>query len=472
MFTSKTYADRREKLKQQIESGLILFLGNNESPMNFPNNHYLFRQDSSFLYFYGLDSPGLAATIDVDENKEVIYGNDLTVDEVVWFGPQLKLAEKATQAGLMDSRPFNELEVIIKRAQQKGRKIHFLPQYRSDNTLFLGEILGVQLAQINQSVSRELVKAVINQRSVKCTDEIEQIEAALDITYEMQTYAMRNAKPGMVEREISGAMKGIALSMGGQLAFPIIYTVHGETLHNFNHSNVMQAGDLAVNDCGASSGTHYASDITRTCPVSGRFTEKQEYIYRIVLNALELGISLAKPKAKYMDVHLSACGVIATGLQDLGVMKGDTMEAVAAGAHALFFPHGLGHLMGLDVHEMESLGEDLVGYDEETQRSDQFGLCYLRLGKKLQTGYVLTVEPGIYFIPELIDMWKAEKRHAQFINYDEVDKYREFRGIRLEENVVIQKDGARILGKPIPNAIDEVENLASGYHRRRPTDAV
>ncbi|MFQ6113426.1 MAG: aminopeptidase P family protein [bacterium] len=461
MFNAEIYRQRRNLLKQQIGSGFILFLGNQESPMNYADNPYPFRQDSSFLYFWGLDSPGLAAIINVDEDKEVLLGNDLTVEQIVWTGPQETISKKAEKAGVTASRPLHELEPLVKKANQKGQTVHYLPQYRADNKLLLSSLMEIEASKINQSVSTDLVKAVISQRSIKSEEEIAQIEAALDITYEMHTMAMKMTRPGMVEREVAGAMEGLVLSRGGQVAFPIIFSVHGETLHNPFHNNVMQAGDIVVNDSGAVSAIHYASDITRTIPVSGKFAEKQAHIYEIVLDALELAIQAIKPGKKFKEIHLLASKCLATGLKDLGLMKGNVVEAVEAGAHALFFQCGLGHMMGLDVHDMEALGEDLVGYDEETRRSSQFGLSHLRLGKRLKPYYVLTVEPGIYFIPQLIDQWKAQKRFPEFINYEMVEKFRDFGGIRIEEDIVVTEDGCRILGKPIPRTIQEIEDLAS-----------
>ncbi len=461
MFDADIYIHRRNQLKQQIQSGLILFLGNQESPMNYPDNPYPFRQDSSFLYFWGLDFPGLAGIIDVDEDEEIILGDDFTMDDIIWMGPQSTLNEKCQGAGVSKSVPYNHLEEIIKTAINQSRTIHFIPQYRADNILKLANLLKISSLEINNQVSTNLIKAVVSQREIKSKEEVEQIEAALEIAYEMQTLAMKMSGPGLVEREVSGAMEGLVSSKGGLVAFPIIFSVHGETLHNHFHGNLMQAGDIAVNDSGGESVLHYASDITRTIPVSGKFTERQKDIYQLVLSIQESAIKAIKPGVQYKDIHLLASRKLASGMKDLGFMKGNVDDAIAAGAHGLFFPHGLGHQMGLDVHDMEDLGEDFVGYTEELKRSSQFGLSALRLAKTLLPGFVVTVEPGIYFIPELIDRWKSENKFTEFINYDRVEQYKDFGGIRLEDDVLVEKGGYRVLGKPIPKTIAEVEQVAS-----------
>ena len=461
MFSTETYVARRARLKEQVGSGLLLFLGNNESPVNFPDNWYPHRQDSNFLYFWGLNSPGLAATIDLESGTETIYGDDLTVDQIVWMGSHPLLKERAVAAGVTDTKPFNALEETIKTAKDAGRTIQFLPQYRHDNMMFLSDLLGLAPGHVNDAVTLGFVKAVIAQRSIKSDEELREIEVALEVTYDMHTYAMKQAKPGMTERDIAGAMQGIAVAGGGNLAYPVIFTVDGQTLHNHYYGNTMKAGDIAVNDSGAEAASGYASDITRTIPIGGKFIGRQRDIYQIVLDSMESGIEKCRPGVPFKEVHLHCARLLVDGLTQLGVMRGDSEEAVQAGAHAMFFQCGTGHMMGLDVHDMEDLGEELVGYDANVQRSSQFGLCYLRLGKPLQPGYVVTVEPGIYVIPELIDMWKGEKKLAEFINYDELEKWRDFGGVRVEENVVITQDGYRILGKPIPKTMDDVEALAS-----------
>ncbi len=461
MFASKIYVQRRSVLKEKIASGILLFLGNEESPMNYPANTYSFRQDSTFLYYWGLDNPSLAAVIDIDDRKEIVFGDDPTVDEIVWTGPQSSIQEKSVRVGVTETRPLSKLGEVLGAAVQKGRKIHFLRQYRPENVLKIERLLGIHPRQVRELASTEFTRAVVNQRSIKSKEEIEQIELAVNISRRMQMTAMRMTKPGMYEREVVGMMEGLAVSSGGSLAFPIIFSVHGETLHNHYYGNKMKSGNIVVNDSGAESPLHYASDLTRTFPVSGKFTQRQREVYQIVFQAQRKAIEMINPGAEFREVHLTACKTLAAGLKDLGLMKGNVEEAVRAGAHAMFFQCGLGHMMGLDVHDMEDLGEEFVGYDDQTKRSEQFGLCYLRLAKALQAGFVVTVEPGIYLIPELISAWKAEKKFAEFINYDVVAKYERFGGIRIEDDVLVLQKGCRVLGKKIPKTIAEVETLCS-----------
>lgn len=460
MFSANTYVERRNKLKSKIKSGILLIPGNEEAPMNYPANSYTYRQDSTFLYYFGLDRDGLFAVIDIDNNKDIIFGYDYTIDDIVWMGPQPKIAESAQKVGVSETYPLEKLDDFIKEAKSSGREIHYLPQYRFQNMIRLEKLLGTKSYEINNHRSEEFTVAVIEQRSVKSKEELKEINFALDISYEMNTTAMRLAQTGKTEREIYGALNGIANSMGRGVSFPVICSVHGETLHNHHYDNIMNDGDLLLIDSGAESLLHYASDITRTFPVNGKFTNKQKEIYNIVLSSQLKAIETVKPGIRFREVHLQAAEVIADGLRNLGLMKGDPKEAVAKGAHALFFPHGLGHAMGLDVHDLEALGENLVGYDKDTKRSDQFGLAYLRFAKDLQPGYVLTIEPGIYFIPELIDKWKSENKFTEFINYDKVESYKDFGGIRIEDDIVVTESGCEVLGnKPIPKTIDEVEEI-------------
>jgi len=461
MFPATVYIERRERLRTQIESGLILFLGNDDSPMNYADNPYPFRQDSSFLYFFGLDSPGLAAVLDVDEGTECVFGDDLTVNDIIWMGPQPPLREKCQQIGISRTAPRARLHEVLAQAVQKGRTIHFLPQYRPENILRTQKLLGIGPATVQSRASEMLIRAVVEQRSIKTPEEIEQIEAALDISYEMQTTAMKLTRPGVFERQVVGVMEAIALSQGVRLAFPTIFSVHGETLHNPYHGNLMKDGDIAVNDSGAESRLHYASDVTRTIPVGGRFTQRQREIYDIVLTAQEKALAAIKPGVEFRDIHRLACVALASGLKDLGLMKGDPAEAVQANAHTLFFQCGVGHMLGLDVHDMEPLGEDYVGYTDTIKRNPEFGWRSLRLGKALEPGFVITVEPGLYFIGELIDRCKAEQKYAPYIDYDTVEKYRDFGGVRIEDDVLVTKDGCRVLGRKIPKSIEEVEALAS-----------
>ncbi len=459
MFNSKIYVQRRKRLREQVKSGLILFLGNEESPMNYPSNTYSFRQDSSFLYFCGLDFPSLAAVIDVDEDKDIVFGNDVNIEDIIWMGYQPSMKEKAMPVGIKETMPLDALGATIKQAIQRGKKIHYLPPYRPEIKLKLAGLLNIKPDSVKGRASVELIKAVIAQRSVKIKEEIEEIEKAHKVTYEMHTTAMKMARSGVYEREIVGKIEGIAFSHGCGLAFPTILTINGQILHNHYHGNRLKKGRLLVNDSGAESAMHYAADITRTVPVDGKFSQKQKEVYEIVLGAQETAIQSIAPGTKYRDVHFKAAKFIASGLKELGLMKGDTDEAVKAGAHALFFPHGIGHMLGLDVHDMEDLGEDHVGYDAKTKRSDQFGLAYLRLAKELQPGYVLTVEPGIYFIPALIDKWKKEKKFPQFISYEKLEKYRDFGGVRIEDNVLVNDKGRRVLGRPIFKTVKEVERI-------------
>jgi Xaa-Pro aminopeptidase len=453
-------------LKQSVKSGLLLFLGNEESSMNYAANVYPFRQDSSFLYYWGLDEPGLAAVIDLDSGEEILFGDDLEVEDVVWMGVQKSMADKADLVGVKRSMRVGELQSIIGRALTQRRPVHYIPQYRPENKLRMEALLGITANSVNHFTSLTFIQAVIKQRSYKSPEEIAEIEKALEVLYNLHVFAMRNMKPGLYEREIAGEIMARAFGQGMPLSFPIIFSVRGETLHNPYHHNLMQAGQLAVNDCGVESPLHYASDITRTIPVSGKFTSQQRDIYQTVLEGQVAAIAAIKPGIKYRDIHLLTAKVMAGKLKEIGLMKGDTDEAVAQGAHALFFPHGLGHMMGLDVHDMENLGENYVGYDEEAQRSSQFGLAYLRMARKLEPGFVLTVEPGVYFIPALIDQWKAAGRFNDFINYSGLDGYLEFGGVRIEDDVLVTESGNRVLGKPIPKSIDEVEKLTGSDIRK------
>ncbi len=461
MFPSQDYIERRRRLREQVRCGLILFAGNDESPMNYPDNPYPFRQDSSFLYFWGLDEPGLAAVIDIDEGTECVFGDDLTMDQIIWTGPQPSLADKCLQVGVSNVAPRDKLQETLKKAGLQAQTIHFPAQYKTANILKLQRLLGVTAAEVRDGASETLIKAIVEQRSIKTAREIEQIELALDISYEMQTAAMKRARPGVFEREVAGIMEGIALSRGVRLAFPTIFSVHGETLHNHFYGNRMEKGRLAVNDSGAESPLHYASDITRTIPIGGKFSTRQREIYSIVLDAQKKAIAATEPGVEFREIHRLACTVLAAGLKELGLMKGDPEEAVQAGAHTLFFQCGLGHMLGLDVHDMEALGEDYVGYTGAIRRNPQFGWRSLRLAKALEPGFVVTVEPGLYFIGELINRWKTEQKLVQFINYDMLEKFRDFGGVRIEDDVLVTSDGCRVLGREIPRSIEEVEALAS-----------
>ena len=457
MFERQIYINRREELRKKFKSGILLFLGNDEAPINYAGNTYNFRQDSSFLYYFGLPVPNLVGIIDVDENKEYLFGYEFTLEDIVWMGPQPKLTELAERVGVANSDSISNLKKFLKGKISQGIKIHFLPLYRAEHNLKLASLLNDDPFKINKKASKKLIEAVVEQRSVKSSEEIAEIEFALEIAYQMHTTAMRMAKPGITENDIYAALNGIALSLGNGVSFHPIISVNGQTLHNHFHGNQLKEGQLLVCDAGAESLEFYSSDITRTIPVGGKFSQRQKDIYEIVLTAQKNAINMIKPGVKHVDVHLTAAKIIAAGLIQLGIMKGNPGEAVKAGAHALFFPHGLGHMMGLDVHDMEGLGEQYVGYDDKTKRSDQFGLAYLRLAKELKPGFVFTCEPGIYFIPELIDQWKAKKKLKNFINYDKVEEYRNFGGIRIEDNILVTENGYKVLGRSIPKEIADVE---------------
>lgn len=462
MFKKETYLQRRKGLQEQLDSGLVVLLGNEESPMNYKDNTYHFRQDSNFLYYVGIDQAHLAVVIDIDEGQAVLYGDELTIDHIVWMGPQPSLQELAGRSGIESVTGYGQLAEKLKAAKDLGRTIHYLPPYRGEEIIKLHQWLDLPVSAVQTGASADLIRAVIAQRSIKTAEEVTELEKAVTISGAMHVAAMKAARAGKKEAELAGIVEGIAIGAGGHLSFPAILTINGQTLHNHYHGNTLQEGQLVLGDFGAENAMHYAGDITRTYPVSKTFTIQQKEIYNIVLKALNDSIGACKPGIPYQQIHLAAAKIIASGLKDLGLMTGDVDEAVAAGAHALFFPHGLGHMLGMDVHDMEGLGEDLVGYDDTVQRSDQFGTRSLRLGRALQPGFVLTVEPGIYFIPELIDLWKAEGKFTDFIAYDKLEAYRSFGGIRIEDDVLITEKGSHVLGKPIPKTVMEVEALRGG----------
>lgn len=458
MFSAKTYTQRRQELKKKLGQGILLFLGNQESPMNYADNGYHFRQDSSFLYYFGLDFAGLAAVIDLDEDREIIFGNELTIDDIVWMGTQPTLKEKGLLVGISNTAPSERLAGVLSKAVSAGRPVHFLPPYRAENKIILFELLGIPPAQQAEKASVELIQAVVGQRSYKSDEEIAEIEKAVDISVQMHVGAMKMARAGMKEVELTAEIQRIAVAAGGQIAFPVICTINGQTLHNHHYGNTLKPGDMVLCDTGAESPLHYAGDLSSTFPVDKAFTPRQKEIYQIQLNAYHAAIAALKPGVSNRDIHLLACRTLAEGLKAIGLMKGDLDEAVQQGAHAMFFPCGTGHMMGLDVHDMEDLGEKYVGYDGQP-RSSQFGLKSLRLARPLETGFVITIEPGIYFIPELIDRWRAEKRFCEFLDYEKLESYRNFGGIRNEEDFLITRDGQRRLGAPKPVGIDEIEAL-------------
>ena len=419
LFSKETYVERRRRLREMVGSGLILIFGNNDAPMNCPANTYKFRQDSSFLYFFAQHRDRLVGVIDADSGQE-------------WLIEALK----------------------------KGRKIHFLPPYRFDTQIQIMDLLNIHPSKQKEAASLPLIQAVVKLRSVKSLEEIEELERAATIGHKMHTTAMRLCRPGVTEQYIGGQIDGIAASYGCIVSFQSIVTMHGEIMHGNPSPHALEAGRLMLCDAGAETNENYCSDNTRTTPISGKYTQRQKEIYQIVVDCHDLALDVAKPGVRWWDVHFDVCRLMTNRLKELGLMKGDTEEALRAGAHALFLPHGLGHMMGMDVHDMEGLGQIHVGFDEETRPSSQFGTGSLRMGRKLEEGFVVTDEPGIYFIPDLIDYWKAEGINKDFINFDKVETYKDFGGIRIEDDVLITKDGCRFLGKErIPYHIKEVEDF-------------
>ena len=461
LFCQQTYINRRETLRKRIGSGLILLMGNNDSPMNYPSNVYKFRQDSCFLYYFGQHREGLVGVIDADEGKEYLIGNDIDIEDIVWFGQVDSVADLAAQCGVAHSAPMSQLAQLVEKAKGQGRKIHFLPPYRHDIQIQLMDLLGIHPSQQRQQASVELIKAVVDQRAVKTEEEIAEIEKACAIGYEMHTTAMRLCQPGVTEQYIAGVISGIASSKGCITSFPSILSMHGEIMHGYPSPRPLEAGRLMLCDAGAETNENYCSDNTRTTPISGTFTQRQRDIYNIVVECHDYALSIAAPGVKWWDVHFCVARLMTERLKELGLMKGDTDEAVRNGAHAMFMPHGLGHMMGMDVHDMEGLGQTYVGFDEEVQPNlEQFGTNFLRCGRRLQEGWVMTDEPGIYFIPALIDEWRAKGINKDFLNFDLLETYKDFGGIRLEDDILITKEGCRFLGdKLIPYHTKDVEEF-------------
>lgn len=460
MFDTATYIRRRNELKKLVKEGIIILFGNNESPANFPNNgYYPFRQDSSFLYYFGLQRDSLVGIIDIDNDKDILVGNDIDIEDIVWYGSVESMTEMMQRCGAQETLPMKALKTICNEALSKHRKIHFLPPYRHDIKIQVFDLLGVHPIQQKEAASMELIKAVVKMRSVKEQQEIEELERAAVIGYKMHTTAMRLTKPGVTEKFVSGQVDGIAHSYGAMVSFPTIYTQHGEILHGAPSMNKLEEGRLVLCDAGGETLNNYCSDNTRTMPVNGKFTQRQLEIYSIVEACHDYTLELAKPGVKYADVHFAVCRLMFDRLKELGLAKGNTEEAVRAGAHAMFLPHGLGHMMGMDVHDMENLDQINVGFDEETRPNlEQFGTNCLRMGRRLEEGFVVTDEPGIYFIPALIDEWKAKKHCAEFLNFDKLETYKDFGGIRIEDDVLITKDGCRFIGKDrIPYHPKDVE---------------
>lgn len=461
MFSKETYVNRRTELKKLVKKGVILLFGNNESPVNYPSNgYYPFRQDSSFLYYFGINRDGLVGIIDIDEDTETIVGNDIDIEDIIWFGSVDSVKELAASVGVSKTAPMKQLQVICNEALRQHKPVHFLPPYRFDTKLQIFDLLGIHPNQQKEAASLELINAVITMRSTKEQQEIDEIENACSIGYKMHTTAMRLTKPGLTEKYIGGQVDGVAHSYGAMVSFATIYTQHGEIMHGAPRWDELQDGRLVLCDAGAENRNNYCSDNTRTYPVNGKFTQRQLDIYSIVEACHDYVLNVAKPGVRYKDVHLAVCRLMAGKLKELGLMKGDVDEAVNAGAHAMFLPHGLGHMMGMDVHDMEGLGQIYVGFDEETRPSTQFGTNALRMGRRLEEGFVVTDEPGIYFIPDLIDDWRAKGLHTNFINYDVLETYKDFGGIRIEDDVLITADGCRFLGEErIPYHPKDVEEF-------------
>ncbi len=462
MFDKATYVSRRAKLKELVKSGIIILFGNNESPCNFPaNGYYPFRQDSTFLYYFGLQRDGLVGVIDIDNDIETLVGNDIDIEDIVWYGSVNSMHDMAESVGVKNTAPMKSLKIICNDAMRQKRRIHFLPPYRHDIKIQIFDLLGIHPVQQKESASMTLINAVVKMRSTKEQQEIEELERASVIGYKMHTTAMRLTKPGVTEKFIGGQVDGVANSYGAMVSFPTIFSQHGEIMHGNPSMAELESGRLVLCDCGAETINNYCSDNTRTYPVNGKFTQRQLEIYSIVEACHDYVLEVAKPGVKYMDVHFAVCRLMTERLKELGLMKGDTDEAVAAGAHAMFLPHGLGHMMGMDVHDMESLDQINVGFDAETRpRLDQFGTNCLRMGRRLEEGFVVTDEPGIYFIPALIDDWKASGHCAEFLNFDKLETYKDFGGIRIEDDVLITKDGCRFLGEDrIPYHPKDVEEF-------------
>ncbi|WP_262288344.1 aminopeptidase P family protein [Hallella absiana] len=460
MYSKETYVSRRAELKKLVKSGVIILFGNNNSPANFPNNGYHpFRQDSSFLYYFGLNRDGLVGVIDVDNDIETLIGDDISIDDIVWYGSVESVHDMAEQVGVKNSAPMKSLKTICNDAMRQKRRIHFLPPYRADIKIQIFDLLGIHPNQQKESASMDLIKAIVKMRSVKTDEEVEELERAAVIGYKMHTTAMKMCRPGITEQEIAGALDGIANGLGSMVSFATILTQHGEIMHGSPSMNKLEAGRLMLCDAGAETINNYCSDNTRTSPVSGHYDQRQLEIYSIVEACHDYVLQVAKPGVKWWDVHFAVCRLMTDRLKELGLMKGDTEEAVRAGAHAMFMCHGLGHMMGMDVHDMEGFDQINVGFDEEVRPNlEQFGTNCLRLGRRLQKGFVVTDEPGIYFIPALIDDWKASGHCKEFINFDKLETYKDFGGIRIEDDLLITDDGCRFIGKDrIPYHPKDVE---------------
>jgi Xaa-Pro aminopeptidase len=459
MFSKQTYIERRKTLKNKVGSGLILFLGNDDTGMNYHDNVYPFRQDSSFLYYFGLDIASIHAIIDIDNDQEIIFGDELTIDDIVWTGPKEPLQEKAAKIGITQVKPLAAVSGFLHDVVSKKQNVHFLPPYRAEHDLKLQEWLHIAPSEASQRASVTLIKAIVSMRSYKTAEEIAEIEKAVDTSVDMHLEFMKIARPGMTEKELAGKLQSIAIGQGGDISYPIILTVNGEILHTHARDLAIQEGQLGLCDAGAETAMRYCGDLTRTIPVGKQFTSIQKEMYEIVLHAQKSAIAACKPGVLFKDVHTLACTKLLEGLKQVGVVKGDPEEAVAHDVHTLFFQCGLGHMMGMDVHDMENLGEQYVGYTEDLKKGTTFGWKSLRLGRALEPGFVFTVEPGLYLIPTLIDRWKAENKLSQFIDYNKLEQFRDFTGVRIEDNIVMTEDGNRVLGKELVKEVADVEAL-------------
>jgi len=484
MFEANVYVNRRRALAAAMarmcggeSRGIAVFPGNADAPQNYRGNDYKFRQDSSFLYFWGIDEPYFAAILDLDSGDGHVYGDDVDIDDIIWMGPQPSVSEKAALVGCGSASSYGDFGKAVAKAVSEGRPVHFLPPARHYNTMLLSELTGISSQDVRRvapmaceggrHASEELVKAVVSLRIIKEQCEIEEIDKACDLGYMMHTEARRGCRPGVLEQEIVGRMEGVTLSKGWGVSFTTILSQNGETLHNHSHHQIITPGRLLVVDAGAESNSHYASDFTRTYPCGGRFTSHQREIYDIVESANELAFSLTRPGITYYDVHLATVRHMLEGLKGLGLVRGDVDEMVAEGISGLFMPHGLGHNMGMDVHDMEDFGEDYVGYDDGQKRSPLLGLGNLRMARMLRPGHVVTDEPGIYFIPALIEKWKQEGTGKDFVNYAALESYYGFGGIRLEDDVLVTPEGARRLGsKRLPIKSSEIEEIMAAEQMR------
>ena len=458
MFAPDTFAARRAALADAVPGGLIVLLGNGPAPMNYAANLYPFRQDGSFRYYTGLDAPSLALTLDADSGAATLYGREATLADRVWDGERPTLGERAEDAGVPQTAPPEALAEAVAAARRRGRAVHVLPPYRAEHRLRLAGLLG--LAPDGVAASEPLTDAVIAQRLLKTDAEVAEIEQALMIADEMHQTAMWMAQPGTTEYEVAAALESVAHSLGSHLSFPPIVSTRGEVPHHRATGYELEAGDLLLHDAGCvAPDSGYAADVTRVSPVGGTFSERQRAVYELVLRAQLACIDGCAPGVSFRDLHDLASRTLAAGLVDLGLLRGDVDEIVAAGAHGAFFHHGLGHPMGLDVHDLEGLGEDRVGYGDEATRSTQFGTEYLRFARTLRPGHVMTIEPGLYFNAVLFEIWRAEGRHADMIDYDEAERWVGFGGVRIEDDVLITADGHRVLGPPIPKTPEEVEEV-------------